>query len=364
MLSSVTAAEALRQLSSYSAIIDARSESEFALDRLPGALNWPSLNDAERALIGTEYSQVSPFAARKHGAILVARNIARHIEREVQDKPKDWRPLVYCWRGGQRSGALGLVLGQIGFRVHVLEGGYREYRRAVLADLERLPALFDYRVVCGSTGSGKSRLLQALRSRGAQVLDLEQLAEHRGSVLGLAPGAAQPSQKQFESRVWEALRGFDPQQPVFVESESKKVGDLRVPPALIERMRAAPCLQLELPLPQRVELLLADYAFFVHDAASLCERLDALRVLRGNATVEAWQQQARAGQMRELVQSLLVEHYDPGYAQSMLRNFPELARPQLELAWDGSEATLEAAAARAIEAAAAATMRRAPVIGE
>ena len=350
MLHTLPAADALSRLDSFSAIIDARSESEFALDRLPGALNWPSLYDAERASIGTEYKQVSPFAARKRGAILVARNVAAHIEREVLDKPKDWSPLVYCWRGGQRSGALALVLGQIGFKVHLLEGGYREYRRAVLAALESLPATFDYRVICGSTGSGKSRLLQALKSRGAQVLDLEALAEHRGSVLGLAPGETQPSQKQFESRIWDVLRRFDPQQPVFLESESRKVGDLRVPPALVERMRTAPCLQLDLALDQRVALLLAEYDFFVRDTTSLCERLDALRSLRGNATVNAWQEAARAGRTAELVRALLVEHYDPGYQQSMLRNFAGLAAPKLALAWDGSDASLHSAAARAIEA--------------
>ncbi|HKW82722.1 MAG TPA: tRNA 2-selenouridine(34) synthase MnmH [Burkholderiaceae bacterium] len=350
MLLPVSAVDALTRLDTFSAIVDARSESEFALDRLPGALNWPSLNDEERASIGTEYKQVSPFAARKRGAILVARNVAAHIERELLDKPKDWSPLVYCWRGGQRSGALAVVLGQIGFRVHLLEGGYREYRRAVLAALETLPGAFDYRVVCGSTGSGKSRLLQAMRAQSAQVLDLEALAEHRGSVLGLAPGAVQPSQKQFESRVWDALRRFDPQRPVFVESESRKVGDLRVPPALVECMRTAACLQLELALEQRVALLIADYDFFVRDTQALCERLDALRALRGNATVKAWQEAARAGHTAELVRALLVEHYDPGYQQSMLRNFGGLAAPTLELAWDGSDASLQDAAARAIQA--------------
>ena len=182
------------------------------------------------------------------------------------------------------------------------------------------------------------------------MLDLEALAEHRGSVLGLAPGATQPSQKQFESRVWDVLRRFDPQRPVFVESESRKVGDLRVPPALIERMRTAPCLQLDLALEERVALLIAEYDFFVRDTKALCERLDALRVPRGNGTVNAWQEAARAGHTAELVRALLVEHYDPGYAQSMLRNFAGLAEPKLELTWDGSEASLEDAAARAIEA--------------
>jgi len=350
MLHTLPAADALSRLDSFSAIIDARSESEFALDRLPGALNWPSLYDAERASIGTEYKQVSPFAARKRGAILVARNVAAHIEREVLDKPKDWSPLVYCWRGGHRSGALALVLGQIGFKVHLLEGGYREYRRAVLATLETLPAAFGYRVVCGSTGSGKSRLLQALRSQGAQVLDLEALAEHRGSVLGLAPGAVQPSQKQFESRIWDMLRRFDPQRPVFVESESRKVGNLRVPPALVECMRTAPCLRLDLALEQRVALLIADYDFFVRDTEALCERLDALRALRGKATVNAWQEAARAGRTADMVRALLVEHYDPGYEQSMQRNFTGLASPIGEFAWDGSAESLERAAAQAIAA--------------
>lgn len=350
MLQTLPAADALQRLDEFSAVIDARSESEFALDRLPGAVNWPSLNDAERASIGTEYKQVSPFAARKRGAMLVARNVANHIEREVLELPKDWRPLVYCWRGGHRSGALALVLGQIGFRVHLLEGGYREYRRAVVAALETLPGRFSYRVVSGPTGSGKSRLLRELAAQGAQVLDLEALAEHRGSVLGLAPGAVQPSQKQFESRLWAALRRLDPARPVFVESESKKIGDLRVPEALIERMRSASCLQLTLPIDARVALLLADYPHFVADPAALCTRLDALRALRGNETVNTWQAAAKAGRTAELVHALLAEHYDPVYAQSTRRNFAESAVPAAEIAWDGSDASLAQAAAKAIAA--------------
>ncbi len=337
------AAEALERIDGFDAVIDARSPAEHALDRLPGALNWPSLNDEERALIGTIYAQVSPFEARKRGAVLVARNIAAHVEREGLDKPRDWQPLVYCWRGGHRSGALATVLSAIGWRVHLLEGGYQAFRRAVVAALETLPARFDYRVVCGVTGSGKSRLLQRLAASGVQVLDLEQLANHRGSVLGLVPGSPQPSQKQFETRVWDALRRFDPARPVIVESESKKVGDLRVPEALIERMRAAPCLRLELPLDARVELLMQDYDFFVRDTETFCGRLDALRVLRGHETVNGWQARARAGHTREVVRDLLVSHYDPIYRQSMQRNFSGLAAPLATVEWDGSKASLDAA---------------------
>ncbi len=350
MLLKITATEALTQLDQFSAVIDARSESEFALDGLPGALNWPVLTDAERIVVGTEYAQVAPFTAKKRGAALVARNIAMHIEREVMPLAKDWKPLVYCWRGGTRSGSLALVLDQIGFRVHVLEGGYREYRRAVIAALEELPATLHFRVICGTTGSGKSRLLQVLRARGAQVLDLEALANHRGSVLGLVPGSVQPGQKKFESQVWDTLRGFDASRSVFVESESKKVGDLRVPLRLVERMRQSPCIRLELPLDARVRLLIDEYHFFVKDTVAFCGRLDALRHSRGHEVVNGWQEAARAGRTAEVVQDLLVSHYDPNYIQSMKRNFSGVSALHADLAWDGNVASLEAAAALAIAA--------------
>lgn len=325
-LIAITAGEALARIERFDTVVDARSESEFAEDCLPGAVNWPSLTDAQRQIIGTEYKQVSPFVARKRGAAMVARNVAGHIEREVLDKGKNWKPLVYCWRGGKRSGALALVLDQIGFEVHLLEGGYKAYRRALTAELEELPRRFAYRVISGKTGSGKSRLLAALHARGAQVLDLEALANHRGSVLGLVPGSRQPSQKQFDSRIWAALHGFAPTQPIWVESESKKVGELRVPEALIQAMRAADCVRLEPPLEARVDLLLQDYDFFVNDVAAFCERLDALRGVRGNELVNGWQHAAREGDLTGVVRALLLEHYDPVYVQSMQRNFARFAQ--------------------------------------
>jgi tRNA 2-selenouridine synthase len=346
----VSAAEAIADLGRFDALIDARSPAEFAEDRLPGAVNWPSLDDDERAAIGTEYKQVSAFEAKKRGAALVARNVAGHVERHVLDKPREWTPLVYCWRGGKRSGALATVLEQIGFRVHLLEGGYRDFRRAVVAALETMPERLSWRVVCGPTGSGKSRLLDALAAEGAQVLDLERLANHRGSVLGLVPGSVQPSQKAFDTQLWDALRRLDPSRPVFVESESKKIGDLRVPESLIRRMRASPCLWLELPLDARVELLMTDYDFFVADVDAFCARLDALRALRGNAVVEAWQEAARAGRAAEVVRDLLVAHYDPFYLESMRRNFTGLGSPTATLQWDGRAASLREAARAAIEA--------------
>jgi len=317
----ISARQALERLGQFSEIIDARSESEFNLDRLPGATNWPSLHDEERVRVGTLYKQVSPFEARKLGAALVARNIGHHIEQNVQDKPKHWQPLVYCWRGGHRSGALALVLGQIGFRVDVVEGGYKAFRAAMLEDLAQRAAGLSYRVVCGPTGSGKTRLLHALADAGAQVLDLEALASHRASVLGMIPGKSQPSQKRFDTLVWQALRAFNPGKPVYVEAESKKVGNVTLPESLVTAMRTSACLRVEMPEEARVALLLEDYSFFVEDPEFFCRRLDALTMQRGKATIEEWKALVRAGELQPVVRELLRLHYDPGYADSTRRHF-------------------------------------------
>ncbi|MDP3193257.1 tRNA 2-selenouridine(34) synthase MnmH [Rhodoferax sp.] len=320
------AAEVMARLADFDAIIDARSEDEYQADHLPGAINWPTLNNAERIEIGTLYKQVNPFEARKRGAAKAARNIAAHIEQHVIDKPRDWQPLAYCWRGGQRSGSLSLVLSQIGFRVTLVEGGYKAFRAALVQDIvARVPKLM-FRVVCGPTGSGKTRLLQALAKQGAQVLDLEALANHRSSVLGAVPGLAQPSQKHFETLVWDQLRQFDTAVPVFVESESKKVGNLSVPTALMDAMRNSPCLNLQLSDEERVALLLEDYDYLTRDVAYFCERLEKLTELKGHEVVKRWQGMAQSGDFATVVMELLTQHYDPAYAQSMQRNFVQFAR--------------------------------------
>ena len=321
----IAAADVLNRLGEFSDVIDARSEAEFAEDHLPGAINWPSLNNAERQLVGTEYKQISAFDAKKRGAALVAKNIARYLERDVINKPRDWQPLVYCWRGGKRSGSLALILDQIGFNVTLVDGGYKAFRAALVADLPQLAAQFDYRVVCGTTGSGKTRLLQALAALGAQVLDLEALANHRSSVLGVIPGLPQPTQKAYDSLIWAALKSFDAARPVYIESESKKVGNVAIPEGLITAMRAAPCLQLDLGEDERVELLLEDYDFFVKDIEFFCDRLGALTQARGKEVVTDWQTRSRRGDVASVVRELLVNHYDPVYLQSMKRNFAQYA---------------------------------------
>jgi len=321
-------ADLLPDLDGFDTIIDARSEGEFALDHLPGAINCPVLNNEERVRVGTLYKQVGSFEAKKLGAALVARNIARHLEEQFADKPKEWKPLVYCWRGGNRSGSLAHILAKIGWPVVQLDGGYKAYRAHVSAALEAPPEL-DWRVICGTTGSGKSRLLETLDGIGAQVLDLERLAAHRGSVLGHLPHEPQPTQKMFETRIWDTLRRFDPSRPVFVESESKKVGNLRVPGAVMDRMRAATCIAVQLSRPNRVRLLMEDYEHFARDPGALNGQLDHLVQLHGRARIDAWHQLANSGAMPELVDQLLVEHYDPAYLRSIDRNFVQYGQAQV-----------------------------------
>jgi tRNA 2-selenouridine synthase len=311
---------------SFDAVIDVRSPAEFAEDHVPGALLCPVLDDAERARVGTVYKQESPFQARRLGAALVAQNIARHLEGALAGKPRAWRPLVYCWRGGKRSAAMAHVLREIGWDAKTLAGGYKSYRRWVVSELAALPGTLSFRVIHGATGSGKSRLLRALGRGGAQVLDLEDLAAHRGSVLGGLPQRAQPSQKWFESMLAEKLSALDAARPVYVEGESRRIGQVQLPEALIEAMRAAECVKLEADVGTRVAVLMQEYRHFFEDRAALAAQLDCLVGLHGRATVDEWQALAARGAWPELVERLLVEHYDPAYRRSALRNFEHLPR--------------------------------------
>src|SRR5688572_889377 len=272
----------------FDAIIDVRSPAEFAEDHIPGAISAPVLDDEERAKVGTLYKQVSAFDAKKLGAALLAKNFARHVENLFRDKEQTWRPLVYCWRGGKRSGAAAHILREIGWKADTLEGGYKAYRRWVVQQLEEMPQQLQWRVIHGPTGSGKSRLLSALKAAGAQVLDLEQLAAHRGSVLGNLPGRPQPSQKMFESRLLHELSALNNSSPVFVEGESKKIGQLQVPEALMDRMRASPCVRLDTSLEVRVSLLLDEYRHFPTDRNSLETQLDCLVALHRREPIGQW----------------------------------------------------------------------------
>jgi tRNA 2-selenouridine synthase len=311
----------LAQLGDFDEIIDVRSPAEYADDRLPGAINCPVLSNEERARVGTIYKQVSAFEAKKIGAAIVSRHIGEHIEALFLDKPREWRPLVYCWRGGKRSGAFTYILREIGWDAHRLDGGYKTWRRHVVDHLTTLPARFDYRVVSGATGNAKSRVLEELGNLGAQVLHLEQLAAHKGSVLGALPGISQPAQRMFETSLHQALVALDPARPVYVEAESRRIGVLHLPDALIAAIRAAPCIRLDATREARVDFLLRDYDYFLANPAWLAERIVHLKGLQSDETLARWQAMIAAGEFKPLFGELLDNHYDALYQKSQGKNY-------------------------------------------
>ena len=308
----------------FDTVIDVRAPLEFAEDHVPGAISLPVLSDEERARVGTIYKQVSPFDARKIGAALVARNAARHIETQLMDKPGGWRPLLYCWRGGQRSNSFATILRQIGWRVEVLDGGYRSYRRAVVDALYRGTWPFRLIRLDGNTGTAKTALLPMLHTRGVQVVDLEGLAGHRGSILGAVAGG-QPAQKGFESALAAAFRGLDPARPVVVEAESARIGALRLPPALWGAMIRAPRVEIEAPVPARAAYLARAYADLLAEPAELTRLLEGLRALVGHERVAQWTARVEASDWLALAEGLVVHHYDPAYARARKRDDARLA---------------------------------------
>ncbi|GAA4428551.1 tRNA 2-selenouridine(34) synthase MnmH [Acidovorax lacteus] len=297
----------------FHTLIDARSPAEFALDHLPGAINCPVLDDEERRIVGTLYKQQGAFEARRVGGAMVAANLARHLRERFADAPAHWKPLVYCWRGGMRSGSMVTWMRLVGWDAQQLAGGYKAWRRHAMEVIERMGPMLDLRVVCGPTGSAKTRVLQALAAQGEQVIDLEGAARHRGSLLGDLPGVPQPSQTAFETLLADQIESLDTTRPVFIEAESAMIGRLRVPAALLARLRASPCIEIVAPQAERLAFLLRDYAHLGYDPQGLARRLEALRELHGRAVVARWQAWALAGALPALFGELMALHYDPLY---------------------------------------------------
>ena len=306
-------------------VIDVRSPSEYAEDHIPGAVNLPVLNDAERAEVGTIYVRESRFRARKVGAALVAQNAARHLQTYLADKPGGYRPLVYCWRGGQRSNSFATILAQIGWRVEVLEGGYQSYRRLVARQLYECPFPCKVFLLDGNTGSAKTDLLLRLPGHGVQVLDLEGLAHHRGSLFGARAGG-QPSQKGFESRLAAAIAGLDPARPVVIEAESSRIGQCTIPPQLWEVMKPAQRIEIIAPLAERAKYLTRAYADLIADPALLVATIRRLAPLHAAKQIDDWQNMARQGHFAELAASLMETHYDPRYSKQRARRDPANTR--------------------------------------
>ncbi|MEJ2793233.1 tRNA 2-selenouridine(34) synthase MnmH [Iodobacter sp. LRB] len=320
----------LADLPAFEEIIDVRTPLEFADDHIPGAINAPVLSNEERVIVGTLYKQ-DPFAATKLGAGLVAKNIGVHLASTFKDKPQNWRPLIYCWRGGKRSGSMATWLNLIGWKARQLEGGYKAYRCQVLQLLETLPAASRFIVLAGHTGCGKTRLLHALAQNGAQTLDLEGLARHRGSVLGSFPATSQPSQKSFDSQLIRQLARFDPARPVFVEAESKRVGQIQLPASLMLAIRAADCILVQARFEDRIRFLCDDYASLFDYPANFKTRLSRLVETHGKVVLAHWNELIDEGKKAELFAELISKHYDPAYKRSSQSNYLKLsdARPLL-----------------------------------
>ena len=306
---------------SFSAVIDARSPAEFALDHIPGAINCPVLDNEERAEIGTLYKQVGSFEARRKGAALVAQNLAEHLRSSFAQQPANWRPLVYCWRGGLRSGSMVTWLRLVGWDAQQLAGGYKAYRHHVVARLQQLIPQLQLRVLCGATGSAKTRLLHSVAAQGGQVLDLEGLARHKGSLLGNLPGVAQPSQKAFETQLLHAIEQLDLARPVFIEGESVKIGRVSLPLELVAKMRTAAVIEVCASVETRLEFLLHDYAYLGDDVPLLCQKLARMREQQSKASIAQWQAWAEAGALPQLFEALMLQHYDPQYQRSQSRHF-------------------------------------------
>ena len=308
---------------SFETVIDARSPAEFALDHIPGAINCPVLDDDERRIVGTIYKQTGAFEARRVGGAMVAANLAKHLREQFADKPAKWKPLVYCWRGGLRSGSMVSWLRLVGWDAKQLAGGYKSFRREVLTVIETMSPQLDLRIICGPTGSAKTRVLQAMAARGAQVLDLEDCARHKGSLLGALPGIEQPSQKHFETLIATAFEALDLSKPLYVEGESARIGRLSVPIPLVGNMRAAPCIEIEASAEARLDFLLRDYAYLGDDAELLAMQLGKLKEMRGKETVSRWQAWALSGALSPLFAELMALHYDPLYDRSQTSHFQQ-----------------------------------------
>ena len=330
----------------FDQLVDARSPAEFAIDHIPGAINLPVLDDDERRLVGTLYKQVGAFEARRVGGAMVAANLARHLQGPLADRPHGWKPLVYCWRGGLRSGSMTTWLRMVGWDAQQLAGGYKAWRRHVIDTIDQVAPALPLRVLCGATGTAKTRLLHALAAQGQQVLDLEGLAKHKGSLLGALPGIEQPSQTAFETAIASVLEKVDICRPIYIEGEGRRIGRLTVPAPVVARMRSSPCIEVQASVASRVEFLLRDYAYLGDRPDWLAEQIAPLKPLHGNEIITAWQALAHARQLPQLFEALAVKHYDPSYARSNKGYFGGWASRRLIQADDLSPVGIEELAQR------------------
>ena len=309
----------------FDTIIDVRSPTEYNEDHIPNSINLPVLSDFEREVVGKMYTQQSQFEAKKIGAKYISENISKHLDGLLSNKNNNWKALIYCWRGGQRSKSLGIVLHEIGWDINILEGGYKSYRKNVVKNLYEDELFQNIFIISGYTGTGKTLMLDQLSKLGAQVIDLEKLANHKGSIFGSQPNG-QPSQKKFEGRIHHLLKNFNNQLPIFIESESSKIGYLKIPPALWKKMKYSPHFELTSENDLRAKFLTTQYPELYNDTNKLLNKIDLLKEFHRSEIINSWRNLIEKRDFFTLAKDLIKIHYDPKYKNST--NYKETSKIQ------------------------------------
>jgi tRNA 2-selenouridine synthase len=304
----------------FDTIIDVRSPLEYEEDHIIGSINCPVLNDQERIIVGTIYKKESTFKAKIIGSSLTARNIAKHIEEKFINQQGSWQPLVYCWRGGQRSKAFSIILSEVGWRTCQLEGGYKKYRNEVINFLNRIGSKLKIILISGKTGSAKTKILQNIKLQGGQILDLENLANHKGSLLGKIPGLKQPSQKLFESKLYHQIKQLDLRKNVYIEAESSKIGNIHIPKTIWAKMIVSPRIEIEADLELRSSFLLKDYRYMCENPELIKPIIYGLKNRLSKKLINDWLELITKKLWLDLTKSFLENHYDPSYSSNTIKN--------------------------------------------
>lgn len=304
----------------FDTIIDVRSPLEFAEDHIVGAINCPVLSDLERQKVGTIYKKESSFKAKIIGSSLTAKNIAFHIENNFMEKKGSWQPLIYCWRGGQRSKAFSIVLSEVGWRTNQLKGGYKEYRNQVINFLDNIGPKLKITLISGKTGSAKTKILKSIENEGGQILDLEGLANHKGSLLGKIPDLIQPSQKFFESLIFNKIQKLNLKDKIYIEAESSKIGNIHIPKSIWKKMINSPRIEISANVELRAKFLVSDYDYMCNDPTLINPIIKGLKNRLSKKLFDEWTNLIDRKKWFDLTKSFLENHYDPSYSSNTIKN--------------------------------------------